>query len=157
MVPWRVLASSHEHPCHVDGCFPLEKAPDLGHRGLWGNGEEHVHLIRHHVPLFNPTFLLLGQRAKDCPAMASPGVVERLPTILGDKHDMLRAVPLGMAESLIVRHDKLPLGGTLSVSLQGVCFFDSRNCQTVRVPRRCGEFTWIKLYLIHPQKGYINK
>ena len=31
--------------------------------------EEHVHVIRHQVPLLNPTFLLLGQRAKDFPQM----------------------------------------------------------------------------------------
>jgi len=69
MVPCRVLASSHARPGNVDGRFPLDEAHDLGHGVLRGNREEHVHVIRHHVPLLNPTFLLLGQRAKDFPQM----------------------------------------------------------------------------------------
>jgi hypothetical protein len=49
---------------------------------------------------------------------------------------MILAVPRGMAESLAVGHDKLSLGGTLSGSPEGMCYFDSRNCQTLRVPRQ---------------------
>src|SRR2546430_12042425 len=52
-------------------------AHDLGHRVLRGNREEHVHVIRHQVPLFNATFLLFGQRAKDFSQMAPQFVVER--------------------------------------------------------------------------------
>src|SRR6266566_4858528 len=123
----------------------LDETHDLCHGVLRGNREEHVHVIRHQVPLFNPTFLLLGQRAKDLPEMPSQFMVERFPTILRDKHHMILAVPLGMAESLAVWHDKLPLGGTLSGSPEGVCRFDSRNCQTLRVPRQSRGFTLIKL------------
>jgi len=97
MVPRRVLASSHERPCHVDRRFPLHEADVLGHGVLWGHGEEHVHVIRQQVPLFNATFLVLRQRAKDVPEMPSPFVVERFTTILRDKHPMILAVPLGMA------------------------------------------------------------
>src|SRR5205807_7757963 len=42
-------------------------------------------------------------------------------------------------------HDKLPLGETLSGSPKGVCRFDSRNCQTLGVPRQSRGFTLIKL------------
>src|SRR4029453_4635640 len=63
-------------------------------------------------------------------------MVERFPTILRDQHHMILAVPRGMAESLAVWHDKLPLGRTLSGSPEGVCRFDSRNCQTLGVPRQ---------------------
>src|SRR4029450_4688657 len=70
-------------------------------------------------------------------------VVERFPTILWDKHYMILAVPLGMAESLAVGHDKLPLSRTLSGSLEGVCCFDSRNCQTLGVPGQSRGFTLI--------------
>src|SRR5215813_3188033 len=72
-------------------------------------------------------------------------MVECLPTILRDKHHMILAVPRGMAESLAVWHDKLPLGRTLSGSPEGVCRFDSRNCQTLGVPRQSRGFTLIKL------------
>ena len=72
-------------------------------------------------------------------------MVERFPTILRAKDHMLLAVPRGMAESLAVWHDKLPLGRTLSGSPEGVCRFDSRNCQTVGVPRQSRGFTSIKI------------
>src|SRR5215813_6536192 len=147
MVPGRVLAASHEGPGNVDRRFPLDKAHNLRHRVLRGNGEEHVHVIPHHVPLFNPTFLLLCQRAEDLPEMPPQRVVERFPTILRDKHYMILAVPCGMAESLAVGPDKLPLGETLSDSLEGVCGFDSRNCQTLGVPRLCRGCTLIKSHI----------
>jgi hypothetical protein len=69
MVPGRVLAASHACPGNVDRRFPLDKAHNLHHRVLRGNGEEHVHVIPHQVPLFNPTFFLLCQRAEDLPEM----------------------------------------------------------------------------------------
>jgi len=96
MVSRRVLAASHERPGNVNGRFPFDKAHDLGHRVLRGNGEKHVHMICHHMPLFNPTLLLLGQRAKDFPEMSPQFVVKRFPTILRNKDDMILAVPLGM-------------------------------------------------------------
>src|SRR6516162_425178 len=77
--------------------------------------------------------------------MAPQLMVERFPTILWDKDHMILAVPRGMAESLAVWHDKLPLGRTLSGSPEGVCRFDSWNCQTVGVPRQSRGFTLIKL------------
>ena len=52
-------------------------------------------MIRHQVPLFNPTFLLRGQHRKTS-EMPPQLMVERFPTILRDKHHMILAVPRGM-------------------------------------------------------------
>jgi hypothetical protein len=98
-------------------------------------------VIRHQVPLFNPTCLLLCQRPEDLPEMPPQLMGERFPTILRDKHHMILAVPYGMAESLAVWHDRLPLSETLSGSLEGVCRFDSRSYQTLGVPRQSRGFT----------------
>ena len=144
-MPCIVLASSHECPRDVDRRLPLAAADDLGHGGLRGNGEELVHGSRHPVPRCNTTCLWLSSRAKDLAEIPSQFMVERFPTVLRDTHHMILAVPLGMAESLAVWHDKLPLGGTLSGSPEGVCCFDSRNWQTLRVPRQSRGFTSIKL------------
>src|SRR5256886_12073788 len=76
-------------------------------------------------------------------------MVTRFPTILRDKDHMILAVPLCITESFTVWHDKLPLGETLSGSPKGVCRFDSRNCQTLGVPRQSRGFTLIKLRLIY--------
>src|SRR5262249_15712582 len=97
MVPRRVLASSHECPRDVDRRLALDEADNLGYGVLRGNGEEPRHVIRHPVPLFNTTFLLIGYRAKGLPEMPSQFMVERFTTVLWDKHHMILAVPLGMA------------------------------------------------------------
>ena len=141
MVPGIVLAAPHKGPSNVDRRFPLDKAHHLRHRVLRRNGKEHVHVIRHQVPLFNPTFLLRGQRPEDLPEMPPQLMVERFPTILRDKHHMILAVPRGMIQSLDVWHDRLPLRETLSGSREGVCRFDSRSCQTLGVPRQSRGFT----------------
>src|SRR5438093_1831554 len=141
MVPGIVLAASHKCPGNMDRRFPLDKAHHLRHRVLRGNGEEHVHVIGHQVPLFNTTFLLRSQRPEDLSEMPPQLMVERFPTVLWDKHHMILAVPLRMIESLDVWHDRLPLSETLSGSLEGVCRFDSRSCQTLGVPRQSRGFT----------------
>ena len=143
-----VLPASHAGPGHVDARFPLDEAHNLSHRVLRGHRQEQVHLLPHQVSLCKATFLWLGSCAKDCSAMPPQLVVKRLPTIRRDKYHMLLAVPLGMAESLAVWHDKLPLGRTLSGSPEGVCRFDSRNCQTLGVPRQSRGFTLIKLRIV---------
>jgi hypothetical protein len=145
MVSGRVLPSSPKRPCTRDGRFPLDATNDLSHGVLRGQSEEHVPVVCHHVPLFTTTCLVLGSRAQDCPKMPPQLVIERFPTLLRDTHPMLRAVPLGRAESLAVWPDKLPLGGTLSGAPEGVCCCDSWNGQTVGVPRQSRGFTSIKL------------
>ena len=145
LVPWSMLTSSHARPCHGDGRCPLAAATDLGHGVLRGNREEQGPVLRHHVPRGKATCLLLGQGTPDFPQRPPSCVGERFPTILRDKHHMILAVPLGIAERLTVWHDKLPLGGTLSGSPEGVCCFDSWNCQTLGVPRQSRGFTLIKL------------
>src|SRR2546430_15216887 len=82
-------------------------------------------------------------------------MVTRFPTILRDKDHMILAVPLCITESFAVWHDKLPLGGTLSGSPKGVCRLDSRNCQTLGVPRQSRGFTMIKLCLLLNQYGLV--
>jgi hypothetical protein len=152
-----VLPSSHEGPGQVDGRVPLDEAHNLSHRVLRGHRQEHGHVIPHQVSLCHATCLLLGSRAKDFSQMPPPLVVKRFATIRRDKDHMILAVPLGMAESRAVWHDKLPLGRTLSGAPEGVCRFDSRNCQTVRVPRQSRGFTLIKLSVVTrytaPERG----
>jgi hypothetical protein len=96
MVPGIVLAPAHEGPGNVDRRFALDKADDLRHRVLRRDGEQHMHVIRHQMPLFDATLLLLRQAAEDVPEMPPQLMVERFPTILRDKDDMILAVPLGM-------------------------------------------------------------
>jgi hypothetical protein len=143
-MPRRVLAASPERPGHVEGRVPLDEAHDLGPGGLRGNRPEQVHVIRPQGALFKATCCLCGQRAPDVSQRAPPFVVERFSTLLRDTDDMILAVPLGMTESLAVWHARLPLGETLSGSREGVGRFDSRNCQTLGVPRQSRGFTVIK-------------
>jgi hypothetical protein len=61
MLPCIVPAAAYERPSDVDSRFPLDETDYLGDGILWGNGDEHVDVIRQQVALFNATFFLFGQ------------------------------------------------------------------------------------------------
>ena len=54
-------------------------------------------MIRHEMAFFNPAFLLQGQFAEDLSEMPSQFPVQRLPAALGNEHNMIFALPLGVA------------------------------------------------------------
>ena len=54
-------------------------------------------MIRHQVSLFNVTLFLLRQGPKPLPQMPPQLRVEHFAAIFQDEHDMLLAIPLGMA------------------------------------------------------------
>src|SRR5919108_6508734 len=77
-------------------------------------------------------------------------MVERFATILRDKHHMILAVPLGMAESLAVWHDKLPLGRTLSGSRREFVTLTPGTVKLWESPGRAGGLPRLN-YNSHPR------
>ena len=53
--------TSFAMPGNPDGAFSFDVSDDLTDFVFRGNGNEHVHMIRHHVPLFDPAVLLAGK------------------------------------------------------------------------------------------------
>jgi hypothetical protein len=53
-------------------------------------------MIRQQMPLLDPAFLLRSQLAQDFPKMLSQLPVQRLSPALGNEHDVVFALPLGV-------------------------------------------------------------
>ena len=76
--------------------FPFEKSDHRCHRVLWGNGDAHMHMVRHQMALDNLAFLLPGQRVEDRTQLAACLPENGLPTPFGHENYVVLAVPFGM-------------------------------------------------------------
>ena len=65
--------------------------------GLYGNFGQTNYANWHQMPLFDPTLLLLCQLAEHLAQVPPQFCVQRSPPTLGDKHQMIFALPLAMA------------------------------------------------------------
>jgi hypothetical protein len=65
---------------------------------------QHVHMIRHDVPLLDPTLLLLGQPVKRLPKVTLDHPVELPPPIFRYEHNVILALPSAMIQVLGVFH-----------------------------------------------------
>jgi hypothetical protein len=81
----------------VDRTLALDKPDRLRDRVFRWNRNHHVKVIRHQVTLFDPAFLLLRQLAKHLSEMPSQLPVKRLPAALGNKNNMIFALPPAVA------------------------------------------------------------
>src|SRR6266508_2119874 len=72
---------------------------------LRGNLHAYMDMIRHQVAFNDPTFLLTCQLMEDGPQGFPNVAIHGLPAPLGDKHDVVLAIPPRMRQTLIgVRH-----------------------------------------------------
>ena len=77
-----------------DGTFPLQKTNHGGHRVLRGNGDTHVHVVWHQVPLDDLALLLLPQSVENRAQLPSRLPENQLAAPLGYEYDVILAVPL---------------------------------------------------------------
>ena len=75
--------------------FPLRN-PITDATGFWGNGDAHMHMIRHQMAFNNLAFLLPGQRVEDCTQLPACLPKNGLPAPLGHENYVVLAVPFGM-------------------------------------------------------------
>ncbi len=82
---------------------PLEYAVLSIFEGLGKNSllrrdrNQHVDMIRHQMPLFNPAFLLRGIFSEHLTQVAPQLLVQCAAAALRDKHHVIFALPLGVA------------------------------------------------------------
>src|SRR5437870_9573505 len=76
--------------------LPFEKSNHRCHWVLGGNGDAHMHMVRHQMALDNLTFLLPGQRVEDPTQLPACLPENGFPTPLGHENYMVLAVPFGM-------------------------------------------------------------
>src|SRR6266581_5446260 len=75
---------------------------------LRGNLHAYMDMIRHQVAFNDPAFLLTCQLMEDGPQGFTNVAIHGLPAPLGDKHDVVLAIPPRMRQALIgVRHGVL--------------------------------------------------
>src|SRR3989338_1790270 len=101
---------------NMNRALTLDVTHDLRHRVFRRNREHHMDVIRHHMPLLDLAFFLPRKFAKHRPDLPPQRLEKRLPPAFRDEHDVILALPFGMALTLIVVHglDSLPfaLGGS---------------------------------------------
>src|SRR5262249_708481 len=72
------------------------------------NLDTYRHVIQHHVPFNDATFLLPGQLMKDWPEGFADVAKQGFPSPLRDKYHVILAIPTGMGQALRgVRHGVL--------------------------------------------------
>ena len=83
-------------PGNGDRALPFEE-PNYGcDRVLRGNCDAHVYMVRHEVPFNNLTLLLPSQGVENLSQMTARLAEDRFPPPLGNKHNMVLAVPFRM-------------------------------------------------------------
>ena len=76
-----------------NGALPFEKPDHRGHRMLGGNGDAHMHMVRHQMAIQNLALFLPGQSVEDFSQLPARFSEQHLAPPLGDEHDMVFAVP----------------------------------------------------------------
>src|SRR5262245_32524661 len=118
------------HTRQVDRTLPLDEPHDLRHRVLRWYCDQHVHMIGEQMPFLDVALLLRGQLAEHLSQVLPQRAVERLAAALGDKHDVVFALPDRVAQTLECVHRDASfrvLGGSRGKSLR---WTHSRKCQT---------------------------
>src|SRR5690242_16173038 len=91
-------------PGHVDGALALDVADHLRHRIFRRYRDHHVHVVRHQVAFLDPALLLRRQTAQDLAEMRSKLAEQGFAATFRDEHDMVFALPPGMAWALELVH-----------------------------------------------------
>src|SRR5215831_7063829 len=82
--------------------LPFQEANHLRHRHFGGNGDTHMNMIRHDMPLDDLTLFLARQRMEDRPQLPTNLSIQLATASLGDKHDVILAIPFGMRQAPII-------------------------------------------------------
>jgi len=81
--------------------FAFEKPADRGHRLLGWNLHAHGPVVRHQMPVRRAALFLAGQLVEAGPHVFPKFPRQHLPAPLGDEHEVMLAIPLGMGQALI--------------------------------------------------------
>src|SRR6202790_220925 len=127
----------------MDRTLALDKPNHLRDRVCRWNRDHHVNVIRHQMAFFNLAFLLQRQLAEDLAEMPSQFPVKRLSAALGNEHNMIFALPLAVAEALILVHRETPFRVLAGSRSEASSMDDCRKSQTsAATPAEPGDLPW---------------
>ena len=104
MVATKILASSKVSLVYQNGRLTLQLPYCLSHRISWRNTQAHMDVIRHCMPFDKPCSKLLTKLAEYTPYLLAKTSKYRFFTILGDKHNVVQAMPRHMGLFVPVLH-----------------------------------------------------
>jgi hypothetical protein len=81
----------------MDRALSLDETLHLRYCILGRYGDHHVNMIGQQMAFFDPTFFLLGQLSKHLLQVLPQVPIKNLPKTLGDKNDVVLALPLRVA------------------------------------------------------------
>jgi hypothetical protein len=93
----------------MDRALSFDVAHYARHRDLRRHVQQHVHMVRHDVPLFYPALLVPRQLVECLPESSAYMPVERSTPIFRDEYDVVFALPFRMVEFLVVFHGSFVL------------------------------------------------
>jgi hypothetical protein len=85
------------HTGQIDRAFALDEADHMRNRIFRWDGNHHVNVVGHQVPLFDSALLLLRQFPKHLSEVPSQLRVKRLPPAFWNEYNMIFALPLAVA------------------------------------------------------------
>ena len=97
VLPYKIALLLALDAGQVDRTLALDKSDRLRNRVFCWNRDHHVNLIRHEMAFFDRAFLLQRQLGEDIAEMRSQLPVQGLAAALGNKHNMIFALPLAVA------------------------------------------------------------
>ena len=95
---------------HEERALPLQAAHEARHADLGRDADQHVHVVRHQVPLHCLHPLPLAEVPEDLPQVLAALAADGLPSMLWARHDAVLAHPLGVrkAAGLLCHRALLP-------------------------------------------------
>ena len=96
---------------HEECALPLQAAHEARHADSGRDADQHVHVVRHQVPLHCLDALPLAWLPEDRPQVLAALAADGLPSMLCARHDVVPAHPLGVrkAAGLLCHRSLLPL------------------------------------------------
>jgi hypothetical protein len=91
VLPYEFTLAFPIDPSQVYGALPLDVTDHLPHCVLWRDRDHQMHVVRHNVTLFDPTFLLQRQPLKYLAEMLPQLCIQRFSPTLGNEYDVVAA------------------------------------------------------------------
>lgn len=89
---------------NMNRALSLNVSYHAGHRQLWRDAYQHVDVVGHDMAFLNFALFLFRQSMEQLAQLTTNHSEERFPSIFRDEYDMVFALPLRVAQTLVIFH-----------------------------------------------------
>jgi len=129
LVPGEVLRLPFDILRDPNRAFALDKADHLGNRVFWRNRDQHVDMVCHEMPLFDPAFAPPRQIVEHCTEVLLDFPKDRFLPVLRYENHMIFAIPRGMVQMMLLRHKDLIVGLAVPLGDPSQLLMPMLNCR----------------------------